>query len=253
LAKDKGHKYPLAVAIALNNMYVDDVFGGGDSIELSSQKALQVSQLLMAGGFSLHKWVANDGSVASSIPENRRVNVEKKFEDQEILRALGLKWSPTSDSFIFTFNDAVFSETSITRRTVLSMIARLFDPLGWLAPVIVVAKIFLQTLWTAKLEWDEILPPALASRRTNFAQELRGAQPLEIPRWLSTFQSSYVELHGFSDASRSALAAVVYVRVVGDDFSASVSAYCENQSCTAQERHDRSSGVLSRRLVDSAN
>lgn len=39
-----------------------------------------------------------------------------------------------------------------TKRRALSAIARLFDPTGLVAPVIITAKIFIQTLWISEID-----------------------------------------------------------------------------------------------------
>jgi len=52
--------------------------------------------------------------------------------------------------------------TEFTKRRVLAETARLFDPLGWLAPVIIHAKILIQSAWLQRLDWDSPLPPSNA-------------------------------------------------------------------------------------------
>jgi hypothetical protein len=49
----------------------------------------------------------------------------------------------------------------VTKRSISSVIARIYDPLGLLAPVIVRAKILLQRVWALKIDWDETLPTDL--------------------------------------------------------------------------------------------
>ncbi|XP_029170292.1 uncharacterized protein LOC114939980 [Nylanderia fulva] len=83
-----------------------------------------------------------------------------------------------------------------TKQTVLAQTARLFDPLGWLAPILVRAKLLIQSAWLQQLEWDAPLSCEDAAAWTVLEEELPS-----------------VELHGFSDASERAYAAVVYSRV----------------------------------------
>ncbi|XP_070169676.1 uncharacterized protein [Polyergus mexicanus] len=47
---------------------------------------------------------------------------------------------------------------------ILSDVAKFFDLLGWAAPVIIVAKVYVQDLWTAGLDWDQPLPDRLRQR-----------------------------------------------------------------------------------------
>ncbi|XP_070519758.1 uncharacterized protein [Cardiocondyla obscurior] len=101
-----------------------------------------------------------------------------------------------------------------TKRQVLSETARLFDPLGWLGPVIVRAKILLQSFWLQKIDWDQ--PLSIKDQETwkIFHKELREIEEISLPRWIYTFSTDCtIEFHGFSDASKKAYAAVVYIRV----------------------------------------
>ncbi|CAH2226403.1 jg22167, partial [Pararge aegeria aegeria] len=103
----------------------------------------------------------------------------------------------------------------ITKRSILSDVARLFDPFGWLAPVIVMAKVLIQKLWLCSLGWDDELPVELREEWMKYRGELIHLQHLKIPRWLKTTNNNKdVQIHGFADASTQAYAAVVYLRIV---------------------------------------
>lgn len=93
----------------------------------------------------------------------------------------------------------------------------MFDPLGWIAPVTVAAKIMIQELWRLDLGWDDPLPRPLAERWEALDRDLAGVAGCSVPRWLGTSLSApAVELHGFSDASQAALGAVLYLRVLDE-------------------------------------
>ncbi|KAL0871839.1 hypothetical protein ABMA27_004314 [Loxostege sticticalis] len=111
--------------------------------------------------------------------------------------------------------DRQTTKDTVTKRTVLREIASLFDPLGWLSPAIITAKIFMQKLWLHGKDWDEIVPSQLKDEWLKYRSELPALSKLSIQRWIHTSQDQKVlELHGFSDASMAAYAAVVYARVV---------------------------------------
>lgn len=90
--------------------------------------------------------------------------------------------------------------------------AKLYDPMGWIAPVLITAKIFIQKLWKSGLSWDDNLTPELLSEWIHFRDELNYIKMINIPRWLSTKKEDPVELHVFADASQAAYAAVVYFK-----------------------------------------
>ena len=223
LDEDEGSKFPSAGGVIANDFYVDDLLSGEVSVQAARERVKQTDMLLKAGGFTLQKWATNRPEVLSAIEDSRKANLSKVFEEDPTLRALGLTWSPTSDLFIFTLQLDGLVTTTITKRSILSVVSRLFDPMGWLAPIVIVAKIYLQSLWKTRLGWDDPLPDQLARKWTSFSGELQAADNFSIPRWLGTYPSVIVEIHGFSDASKEALAAVAYVRIVESDNSVSTS------------------------------
>ncbi|XP_024867313.1 uncharacterized protein LOC112451723, partial [Temnothorax curvispinosus] len=97
----------------------------------------------------------------------------------------------------------------LQKKAIASDIAKLYDPLGLISPIIIRAKIILQELWLLKTGWDELIPVTLQERWTAFRQQLLQLEPLSIPRWLGVFRcdTSRIEIHGFSDASQLAMAA----------------------------------------------
>lgn len=91
--------------------------------------------------------------------------MEIKFDDT--IKALGILWNPVPDLFHFKVNFQQTQEKQ-TKRKILSDASKLFDPLGWLAPTIIIAKTFLQELWLSGLDWDQILPENLSERWLNY-------------------------------------------------------------------------------------
>ncbi|XP_015114062.1 uncharacterized protein LOC107039109 [Diachasma alloeum] len=68
-----------------------------------------------------------------------------------------------------------------------------------------------------KLDWDDALSPQISDKWTQFRKELSQVENISIPRWLGVKNDALVEIHGFSDASQTAMAAVVYVKVTSSD------------------------------------
>ena len=171
----------------------------------------------MAGGFKLQKWTTNDQEILSNISIDRHAKTSARLlNGHPLFKALGIAWQPNSDTFVFSTSRKK-DNSPFTKRTVLSRIAQLFDPLGWLAPVTIRAKILMQDLWLAKIGWDEKLPDNLSHLWLQFLEQLEDISLISIPRWLGTSSNMItVEIHGFSDASQYAMAAVLYIRVIYD-------------------------------------
>lgn len=101
-----------------------------------------------------------------------------------------------------------------TKRKILSEIAKLFDPSGWLSPCIILAKMFMQTLWLLPLEWDSELPEKISSEWLRIRDQFSTTCSVKIPRWIGLKKEiTHLSLQGFSDASEKAYACVVYLRV----------------------------------------
>ncbi|GFV62515.1 integrase catalytic domain-containing protein [Trichonephila clavipes] len=93
---------------------------------------------------------------------------------------LGVSWKSQEDCFIFKI--AVELKDSYTKRCVLSTIARLFDPLGLLGPVVARAKIFMQSLWSLKIDWIDELPSERAKEWHRFLEDFNSVSSICIGR-----------------------------------------------------------------------
>jgi len=211
LVTDEGHGFPRGKDVVRSHMFVDDVLFGADTIEEAIAIRIETTALLNKGHFTLRKWSSNSITLLSDIdPSNHGLSCDKALQDDDSLKILGIAWRPTDDSYCFTLNLSPLS--IVTKRVMLSQIARIFDPLGWLAPVVVIAKHLIQLLWSCNVHWDAPVPEDLQSAWEAFYIALPSLAAISIPRWLDISPSSRIELHGFSDASMKAYAAVMYVR-----------------------------------------
>jgi len=190
---------------------MDDVLSGPSSLHEAQQLRIQLSQLCMAGGFPLRRWTANnDGLLQGVPPENRHQQFVTSLAEHDIL---GFRWDPVEDSFAPAVRSA--PDRPITKRAVLAQTARLFDPLGWLAPVVVRAKLLIQRAWLQRLDWDEPLASEEAALWKQLQVELPKLEDIRIPRWIRTdLPDCAPEIHGFADASERAYGAVVYLRTI---------------------------------------
>ncbi|XP_063825295.1 uncharacterized protein LOC135074843 [Ostrinia nubilalis] len=217
VAYDEGKQFSLAAERVLNDFYVDDLLTGCDTVLEGKQIFQQMNELLSKGGFELQKWSSNNETLLNEISKDSETttsNLELKVD--EIIKILGLTWNRRTDVFEYFVQLPPISEP-VTKRKVISDISKLYDPLGWLAPVIVKAKMFIQKLWLAGIGWDEELPAKLFKDWSTYRGELTALTQFRLPRWIGTNSKCItVELHGFSDASSDAYAAVVYARVVDE-------------------------------------
>ncbi|XP_055908033.1 uncharacterized protein LOC129942917 [Eupeodes corollae] len=213
LAEDIEHNYPHVAKAIMDGFFVDDLIYGSDNEVEAIRLQKDIVSNLQAAGFPLRKWASNSQRVMEGIPENyREINLPLDLKSTDAIKTLGIQWHPSMDYFSFKIN---LPETSkLSKRSVLADIARLFDPLGLISPCIVKAKLILQQLWTRNLAWDTPLPQDIEKSWTDLRSTLPKISQIQIPRWIDYEISSEVELHGFSDASEKAYAAVIYIRVI---------------------------------------
>lgn len=131
----------------------------------------QLSNIFRAGGFSLRKWSSNEDVLLRDVPAEHRVQRElRAWQPQETHSMLGLLWHPGTNDFSFAVRRVPLP--TVTRRSVLALTARLFDPLGWLVPVVVRAKVAFQTTWLQSRGWDDPLDDAVALQWRRYHEEL---------------------------------------------------------------------------------
>ena len=222
LVEDEGHRFPLAVPSITHARYVDDIFGGADTGEQLIKIAQHLKGLCHAGGFPLAKWHSTHPALLEEISSTSRAQSSTISLDDCNTKILGLQWNSFQDNFTFS-SKPLSSFSCPTKRIILSEVSQIFDPLGFLSPVIIRAKMILQELWLHKLRWDDPLPPQVASHWYSIREDLTSLARLSIPRWFNTHSNSVVELHGFSDASQLAMAAVIYITVISPSTNLKVS------------------------------
>ena len=146
---------------------------------------------------TLAKWTSNESSVMGE-------GIAGGGFESQYVKVLGISWDPEKDQFTFKTAELP-SPVKCTKRVVLSLIARVFDPLGFVLPVTVSARFLFQDVWRLGLEWDEELPETLQSVFSMWLQSLHFLQKIAIP--CQYFDGSWtdcvsnVELHAFGDAS----------------------------------------------------
>jgi hypothetical protein len=113
------------------------------------------------------------------------------------VKVLGLHWDPSPDHFAYHIS---LRPSQYTKRKVLSTIARLFDPIGFLGPTLLWAKIFMQELWKLGLHWDTPLPTHLHCTWDQFVRELPALDSIILPRHIDIRSHTEIQLIGFSDA-----------------------------------------------------
>ena len=118
-------------------------------------------------------------------------------------------WNPVHNDLKFIARSQ--EETAYTRRTVLSAISQIFDPLGFINPVTVCAKLMMQELWTLNLGWDDAISKDPEAAWVQYRQQMGDLNKIAIKGYVLQPQAELIELHVFCDASEKAYGACVYL------------------------------------------
>lgn len=195
---------------------MDDIVTGCDSVQDVLELKNGLTELLQKGGFELRKWTSNNKDVLSHLPPESLHTKCLSFDQsgESTLKILRLEWNPANDAF--TYSVMPFEQTCTKRNMMLSHLARIYDPLGFLTPVTLISKLLIQSLWAAQLIWDDEPPKNILNRWLNYKQQLQHLSAIHIPRHILMSNYQHIDLCGFSDASLVAYSACVYARIVAE-------------------------------------
>ena len=206
-----------------DNRYMDDMLLACNSLADLETIVKEARELFASRGFSLRKWIANSeaSSILTNIPKG---DLAKNIAEIDLgsqplpnSKALGLIWDPESDRLRIKWEKDISAEVT-TRRTLSSKLASLFDPLGLAAPYLLKGKLILQEVATSGFGWDDELPNDILRRWEAWVDTLKILSNFSLPRCCYSVEpnannsSAIYQLHGFCDASNSAMSAVIYLR-----------------------------------------
>ena len=232
-----------------DSFYVDDLITGASDVQTALNFCLQARKIMTAGGMNLRKWKSNSPELLQKIESAattdqpttlapRNVKEEDKTCVKAIIghnilqssdhtsRILGVAWNSSRDAFSFDFAELRehLKTTVVTKRLILRLTAKIFDPLGLFSPFVIQLKVLFQDLCVCEAEWDSPLSGELLLKWKRITSELSCLEGVTVPRCYFKFSSpcQAIQIHGFCDASERAFAGVVYMRSVYKDGSVEV-------------------------------
>ena len=145
------------------------------------------------------------------MPFLRRTELKRELSDElPTTKTLGVFWMAEQD--VLTFKDDNSDlDRIVTKRGFLKRLAAVFNPLGFLSPLVVQGKMLLQELWIAGVDWNEPVPTDLSEKLRKWIAQFDLFSSIRVPRNLCDQNVIAKTLHVFSDASEKAFGAVVYM------------------------------------------
>ncbi|XP_033363018.1 uncharacterized protein LOC117241148 [Bombus vosnesenskii] len=212
LAEDEGHRFPRAAQVLQRDFYVDDALTGAETKDEALTLRTELTNLLQLAGLNIRKWASNDNDLLHGL-SLEETNHQHFLGDSQTLKTLGVFWNSFDDSILYSV-EVKPTPSRVTKRIISSEIAKIYDPLGLLAPVIVRAKMLLQRIWSSKIDWDESLPIELHTEWERYYAQLPLLNNVRFPRKAIIESAIEIVLHGFCDASEKAYGPCVYLRTL---------------------------------------
>ena len=198
-----------------DDIYVDNVITGTNNIESAVQSYHGAKSIFREASMNLREWISNDSFVNQFIANEDRASCDS-------VKVLGHTWNIQSDSLALKKPSLVNGSTKPTKRSVLREIASVFDPLGLFSPVLLQGKVFLQSLWSKHIEWDDEISSEDLAVWSSISSNIDGLSDISIKRCIATNDIENIQqyLVCFCDASSYAYAASVYlVQINGEQES----------------------------------
>ena len=184
-------------------IYVDNLFYATDYETELCHFYRESIDLLEKGGFRLRQWSSNNQEL------KKLAEAQEIWDDSEFVGALGMLWKPSNDKFYLKIG--LEWDGQWTKRSVLSFVNSVFDPLNKICPIHIRNRLFLQKLWGNKYKWDQSFQnnTALATEWKKLMHETKAASQYSWPRSVIIKDNS--EIHIFADASDDSYGAVAYI------------------------------------------
>ncbi|XP_063631833.1 uncharacterized protein LOC134803058 [Cydia splendana] len=202
--------------------YVDNLVTGADGLQEAKQIYEQTRTVFEQLSMNMRDWISNNQSFMDMIPECHRSVKHGQ------VKVLGLMWNVEEDTLKLNLTENHFSTNPPidTKRKVLRALARVYDPCGFVCPLMLSMKLIFQNICEKKCKWDTELPTEMTQSVKKVMEGLKSIVDTEVPRYIGTDISRSdlkYHLHCFTDASKDAYAAVIYLKVIEDGQGKSVS------------------------------
>ena len=191
-AEQSMQKYPQAAKVLKENTYMDDICDSVRLVKEAKNLTSDVDTVLETGGFKVKGWSSNkDLSAGSEHPEESSMKILQGEGEEKVLDIVRNDASDTltfkikTDFVKASTTDGQTARPKLTKRLILSYIAKIYDPIGIAAAFLIRAKIGTQRLWQMGCDWDEELPPNTCERWFNLFQELMKLNKIVLSKMLN--------------------------------------------------------------------
>ena len=208
--------HPDVTESLLDSTYVDDYCNSEETVSNAMDTVTTASQIMTEAGMELRKWQSNEPEVmkhCKAISPSTDVTKDER-------KVLGMHWK-SSEDYLYYIPKAPkqFPLKYISKRMIIGSAAKLHDPIGFISPVVIKAKMMIQQLWAAGVEWDEnLVETQIAEEWMRWCEDLEAVKEIKINRKYVPVNTviKHQQIHVFNDASEKGYATVAYLRSEDD-------------------------------------
>ena len=212
-ADEAREDFPEAAQVLKDNTYMDDICDSVCTEEEARELTKCIDSVLETGGFKVKGWLSNKANSNTDQEERKEAAILQGVNEEKVL---GVVWNNHTDMFTLKVKPELLlsqEPAMLSKRTILSQVARIYDPIGFASAFLIRAKIGLQELWEKGVGWDEKLPSETQEKWTNLFQEMKSLNGTSFERCLTPpYAVGRPVLCVFSDASEDAFGSCAYAR-----------------------------------------
>ena len=204
------------------SFYVDDFNSTVHHVKEGEELYKKIKLRFLDASFNVRKWKTNSLELQNYIDKmERSISPSSDTQNSDKTKVLGIAWDTINDYLVYSFEDLVESFKSVlpTKRSILGVIAKFYDPVGLIQPVIIKLKLLFQEVCLTNVDWDSKITGQLKKNWqfiVKFVENLAGVciniryfYDIELRDYIVSYQ-----LHGFSDASEKAYGCCIYLKCI---------------------------------------
>ncbi|XP_074658631.1 uncharacterized protein LOC141911540 [Tubulanus polymorphus] len=227
----------------LQSAYVDDTSSSFDTVGESFEFYRETKSYLKKAGFNWRKIHTNsvqlrdlilqqeadssnttNGSHVDESYAQQTLGMNARVQESDMIKILGVCWNYSTDEIMFDLTDIInyIQDLTPTKRNIVGVAARFFDPLGVIAPAVLKFKLLFQDTCRSEIGWDEIVDADLERQWKQIVEDMKNFETIHLTRCYSAGLNGGIdsfELHGFCDASCKAYGAMIYLVARSEDQS----------------------------------
>ena len=190
--------FPEAAEAITKNSYMDDICDSVDDVESAKKPAGNIDTILSKGGFWVKEWTSNEDLTKGLNRDDSDETVLQVDGEEDEGKVLGVVWKHKTDERRFKVREDMLvpvessscDQNTLTKRKIMSKVARIYDPIGLASALIIRGKISLQNLWQTGADWDDKLPSEAQEHWKALFQEITKLNQVSFQRGLLAIGAS---------------------------------------------------------------